>query len=248
MLRFLSRFWQTSVVGTFVAGLFFLLPVVVTIFIIIWLVDWLKAALGPGTFFGELITQSGQVILGREYEYIAFGLGVLITMLGIWTLGLIVRSQARKGLVNAFDSAINRVPLFRSIYKPVARIVRFASSEHAEEELAGMSVVRCSLSQLAGIETLALLTSADTYILDGKRMKLVYFPTSPVPMTGYLLFIPEDQVQSMPGMQVEQLMKIYISLGTLAPENMPAKYIARVERLEDLVKIIPDEALSRPVC
>jgi uncharacterized membrane protein len=242
MLRFLSRFWRTSVVGTFVAGLFFLLPIVVTIFIVVWLVDWLKAALGPGTFLGELITQSGKVLIGREYEYIAFALGVLITMLGVWMLGLIVRSQARKGLESAFDSAINRVPLFRSIYKPVARIVRFASSEHAGEELAGMSVVRCRFGALGGVETLALLASSDTYLFDGIRSKLVYFPTSPMPMTGYLLFVPEQQVLPVPGMQVEQLMKIYITLGTLAPENIPSKFLAPRDRVGDIVKAFVDES------
>lgn len=245
MLRFLSRFWRTSVVGTFVAGLFFLLPIVVTIFIILWLVDWLKAALGPGTFFGELITQSGKVIVGREYDYIAFGLGILITMLGVWLLGLIVRSQARKGLEDAFDAVIDRVPLFRSIYKPVARIVRFASSESAEEELKGMSVVRCRFGGLDGVETLALLTTAHTYLLDGRRCKLVYFPTSPMPMTGYLLFLPEAQVHAVPGMQVEQLMKIYITLGTLTPENVPASLLAPRDRVEDMIRSFTEETQAK---
>jgi len=245
MFGFLSRFWRTSLVGTFVTGMFFLLPVVLTIFIILWLVDWLKSALGPGTFFGELITQSGKVIVGRDYEYIAFGLGIFLTVFGVWTLGLIVRSQARKSVENAFDSAMDRVPLFRSIYKPVARIVRFASSEHSGDDLAGMSVVRCRLGDALGIETLALLTTADTYELDGVRRKLVYFPTSPVPMTGYLLFINEDQIRSVPGMQVEQLMKVYISLGALAPENIPESFLAKSTRLEDVVEIIRDETLKK---
>ncbi len=230
MFGFLSRFWRTSVVGTFLAGLFFLLPVVLTIFIILWLVRWIKDALGPGTFFGELILQSGKVLVGRDYEYIAYALGSLIAVLGIWTLGLFVRLQARKGLESAFDAAMDRVPLFRSIYKPVARIVRFASGEPNENELAGMSVVRCRLGGLGnggsgGVDTLALLASPQTYVLEGDKRKLVYFPTSPVPLSGYLLFLPEENVTPVPGMQVEQLMKIYISLGSLAPENMPAEFI-----------------------
>ena len=240
MFRFLSSFWRTSVVGTFVAGLFFLLPVVLTIFIFLWLVRWIKDALGPGTFFGELILQSGKVLVGREYEYIAFALGSLIAVIGIWTLGLFVRSQARKGLESAFDATMDRVPLFRSIYKPVARIVRFASGEQAEGELAGMSVVRCRLGSLGGADTLALLASPQTYVLDGENRKLVYFPTSPVPMTGYLLFLPEDSVKQMPGMQVEQLMKIYISLGALAPENMPPEFVAKPKNLKEVAKIVSE--------
>ena len=240
MFRFLSRFWHTSVVGTFLAGLFFLLPVVLTIFIIIWLVRWIKEALGPGTFFGELILQSGKVLVGREYEVVAFALGLLIAIIGIWILGLFVRTQARKGLESAFDAAMDRVPFFRSIYKPVARIVRFASGEQNENELAGMSVVRCRLGSLGGVDTLALLASPQTYELDGAKRKLVYFPTSPIPMSGYLLFMPEENITLVPGMQVEQLMKIYISLGALAPENMPAEFTSDPKNLDDLPEMIAD--------
>lgn len=242
MLKFLSRFWRTSVVGTFLAGLLFLLPVVLTIFIILWLVRWIKDALGPGTFFGELILQSGQVLVGREYEYIAFALGSLIAVVGIWTLGLFVRSQARKRLENAFDAAMDRVPFFRSIYKPVARIVRFASGDQADNELAGMSVVRCRLGGLDGVDTLALLASEQTYELDGDKRKLVYFPTSPIPMSGYLLFMPERNISHVQGMQVEQLMKIYVSLGALAPENMPAEFIAKTQDLSDILEIIAEKS------
>ncbi|MCF6198339.1 MAG: DUF502 domain-containing protein [Hyphomicrobiaceae bacterium] len=245
MFGFLSRFWRTSVVGTFLAGSFFLLPVVLTIFIIIWLVRWIKDALGPGTFFGELILQSGKVLVGRDYEYIAFALGLLIAVIGIWILGLFVRTQARKGLESAFDATMDRVPFFRTIYKPVARIVRFASGDPNAEELAGMSVVRCRLGGLDGVDTLALLASSQTYTLDGERRKLVYFPTSPIPMSGYLLFMPEKNITPVTGMQVDQLMKIYVSLGALAPENMPAEFIAAPQSIKDLATNVsektPDE-------
>ena len=246
MFRFISRFWQTSVVGTFVAGLFFLLPVVLTIFIIIWLVRWIKDALGPGTFFGELLLQSGKVLVGREYEVVAFALGSLIAIVGIWVLGLFVRTTARKGIESAFDAAMDRVPFFRSIYKPVARIVRFASGEQNENELAGMSVVRCRLGSLGGVDTLALLASPQTYELDGAARKLVYFPTSPIPMSGYLLFMPVENITPVPGMQVEQLMKIYISLGALAPENMPAEFISGPKNLDEIPDIIADLPVVEP--
>ncbi len=242
MFGFLSRFWRTSVVGTFLAGLVFLLPVVLTIFIIIWLMRWIKDAIGPGTFFGELILQSGKVLVGTDYEFIAFALGSLIALIGIWMLGLFVRLQARKGLENAFDAAMDRVPFFRAIYKPVARIVRFASGEQSESELAGMSVVRCRLGNMGGVDALALLASPQTYELEGEKRKLVYFPTSPVPMSGYLLFIPQENITPVPSMQVEQLMKIYISLGALAPENLPAEFIAETKSNKELATIINEQA------
>jgi len=35
-------------------------------------------------------------------------------------------------------------------------------------------------------------------------------------------------------------MKIYVSLGALAPENMPAEFIARPAKLEEVAKVVSD--------
>ena len=61
MLDWLSRFWRTSVIGSFLAGLLFLLPVVLTVFIAAYIVNFVRGAIGPGTVL-ELDRRVGEAI------------------------------------------------------------------------------------------------------------------------------------------------------------------------------------------
>ncbi|MBI4724118.1 MAG: DUF502 domain-containing protein [Rhodomicrobium sp.] len=127
MLNWLSRFWRTSVIGSFLAGLLFLLPIVLTIFIIAWIVNFIRGAMGPGTILGDLLTRGGNYLLGSNQDTLAFWLGVGVALIGIWLLGLIVKTRAKHIIQNYLDSLFARVPLIRSIYNPVSRVVRLAT-------------------------------------------------------------------------------------------------------------------------
>jgi len=220
MYKFFSRIWQAGVIRKFLAGLIFLLPVVLTVLIIQWLVKLLHDAMGPDTFLGNLMTVGGRFFVGGGYDIVAFWLGVLISLVGIWFIGVIVTWQAKKRIDRTFDAALTRVPLFRAIYKPVSRVVRLISGKNPEE-FSGMSVVMCRFGGENGVDILALLAAPETFSIGGKKRKMVYLPSSPIPMTGALVLVPEASVLPVPGMQAESLMKVYFSLGSMAPENIP---------------------------
>ena len=50
---------------------------------------------------------------------------------------------------------------------------------------------------------------------------MIYVPTAPVPMGGFLILVAAKDVAPVPGMEVDDLMKVYFSIGTLANEAMP---------------------------
>ncbi|MDX2265941.1 MAG: DUF502 domain-containing protein [Hyphomicrobiales bacterium] len=229
MVEFLSRFWRNSVIGTFFAGALFLLPVVVTFVIITWIVNLVRGQLGPDTFLGDLLTRLGIVIIGPEQNTYAFWLGLVIALIGIWFLGAIVKSQAKSIAQDAIDRIFARVPLIRSIYSPVARVVRLATNrDGGAGDFSGMTVVSCRFfGDEHGVDILALLASQEVYLMGGERRRLVYLPAAPIPMSGGLVFMPESDVFPVPDMKVDDLLKVYVSLGALAPETMPAGLIAR---------------------
>src|SRR5215468_5329075 len=76
MLNWISRFWRTSVIGSFLAGLLFLMPIVLTVFIAAYIVNFVRGAIGPGTVLGDLLTWGGTYILGPSQDTLAFWLGV----------------------------------------------------------------------------------------------------------------------------------------------------------------------------
>ncbi len=218
MRSILRGLWRTGVVGNLVTGSIVLLPLVLTILIIGWMVGAVAAVLGPGSWFGELLTSGGEAIVGPKRELIAFLIGVAIALAGIWLLGLLVRGQARRALDKTFDGLLARVPLFRAIYRPVSQVVRLFAGSNAD--LAAMSVVMCRLGGKAGADVPALLASREVYEVGGDRRLLVYLPTSPLPAWGGLVLVPEEAVIPVPDMDADGLIKLYFSFGVLASDVM----------------------------
>jgi uncharacterized membrane protein len=220
MSSILRKVWQTGIVGNFLAGLLVLLPLVLTIAIIGWIVGVVAAFLGPGTWFGDLLTSGGQAIIGQQRDLIAFVVGAAIALAGLWFLGLMVRIRARRAFDQTFDDMLGRVPLFRAIYRPVSQVVRVFAGSNAD--LSAMSVVMCRLGGEQGADVPALLASRDLYDVAGERRLLVYLPTSPLPAWGGLVLVPEACVIPIPNMDADALIKLYFSFGVLAPEVMPS--------------------------
>ncbi len=243
MLNWISRFWRTSVIGSFLAGLLFLLPIVLTIFIVAYIVGFVRGAIGPGTVLGDILTQGGNYILGRSQDTLAFWLGVAIALAGIWLLGLIVKTRAKSIIQKHLDRLFSRVPVIRSIYSPVSRVVRLATDRSgAPGDLSSMSVVSCRFFGAGdyGVDILALLASQQVYLIAGERRRLVYLPAAPLPMSGGLVFVSEAAITAVPDMKVDDLMKIYVSLGALAPEVVPKA------APEPSIPIAPGSPAQRP--
>jgi uncharacterized membrane protein len=220
MRSILRRVWSTGIVGNLLGGLLVLLPLVLTIVIIGWIVNIVAAILGPGSWFGDLLTSGGKALIGQKREVIAFVVGAGLALAGLWFLGLMVRVQARRALDETFDDIFGRVPLLRAIYRPVSQVVRMFAGSNAD--LATMSVVMCRLGGEHGADVPALLASKETYDVAGERRLLIYLPTSPLPAWGGLVLVPESCVIPVPTMDADGLIKLYLSFGVLAPEVMPA--------------------------
>jgi uncharacterized membrane protein len=219
MMTLLVSLWRKNVVTTFLAGLVVLLPVVLTILIIAWIVNFLRGQLGPGTFLGDILLRGGATITGPGYDTLAFFLGVLIALVGIWFLGVIARSQAQEGISRFIDRIFTQMPIIRTIYNPVSRVVRLTTDKSTD--FSGMSVVAC---RFAGLETdvLALLANPEVYVIGGERRRMVYLPAAPLPMSGGLLLVAESAIMPVPEMKVDDLLRVYFSLGALATDSMPA--------------------------
>jgi uncharacterized membrane protein len=225
MLSWISRFWRTSVIGSFLAGLLFLLPIVLTVSIVAWIVDFMRGAIGPGTVLGTLLTRGGSYLAGlSNQDTLAFWLGAGIALAGIWALGLIVKTGAKHIIQDYLDRLLTRVPFIRSIYNPVSRVVRLATDRGngAPGDLSSMSVVSCRFGGAGnGVDILSLLASQHVYNIAGERRRLVFIPAAPIPMSGGLVLVSESSVTPVPEMKVDDLLKIYVSLGALMPEAMP---------------------------
>ena len=116
---------------------------------------------------------------------------------------------------------MRRIPIAGSIYGAATQIVGLFEKKD-ESELKRMSVVYCVFGKENGTGILALLPTPERYPINGREYHIVYIPTSPIPMTGGLLFAPVESVQPV-AMSVESLMSVYLSMGVTAPQFLKDK-------------------------
>jgi uncharacterized membrane protein len=218
----IARMVPRGLLGTFFAGFLVLLPIIVTVLIISWLVGQVRYLFGPGSFFGDILVSAGSTIFGAGGDQLAFWIGMFIVLFGVWGIGLFVTLQARKTLSGIVDALFNRVPLLGAIYRPVAQVVRLLDTRGGGD-LEGMQVVTARLGGEASVDTLALRASQNIFTIGGEARSLIYVPTAPIPMGGFLLLVATKNVTPVPDMDLDDLMKVYFSIGALASESLPQR-------------------------
>lgn len=187
------------------------MPLVVTVFVVGWLVRLADAYIGPSSSFGRFVV----AVSGSNQKYAGYIVAYLVVICLTILLGFLVTRATVAGLRRQFDSMISRIPLFGKIYSAVGQVVALLGKKDQVglDRFGGIVQIR-----LGAFKMLALLTSSEPYVLnDGQEYLLVFIPNSPVPATGFNMLVPAEDVQRLE-MPVEDLAKLLMSLGLLAPQ------------------------------
>lgn len=221
MKRAVLWVFERGVVQTFLTGLFALLPLVLTITLMSFVANWLNEHIGPDSTAGQTLRGIGlKFVTNEAFATIAGWLLVIIT---IWLVGLVIRATAKLKLQQAFDGVMNHIPVVRSFYGPLTQVVDLFKKRDSNE-MKNMSVVFCTFGEQQGGGFLALRASQKTFHFRDRDCFIVYIPTSPVPMSGGIVFVPTEGVQEV-DMSFDELMQIYLSLGVVAASAIPKEYI-----------------------
>ena len=202
----------------FLAGVFAILPLVVTVLIVAWVAGFLKGLIGPTTFLGQAISQLGLAAEGSGNTLLAYVVGWAVVLGAIFVLGFFVEHGARRLYQGTVDRLLTRLPLLGGIYKTTKQLVGMMDKQQSSE-FEGMSVVYCLFGAASGAGVLALLVTPEVFQVGGRAFQIIMVPTAPVPFGGALLFVPKESVHPA-GMSVEGLMSIYVSMGVTAGKFM----------------------------
>jgi uncharacterized membrane protein len=209
--------WSRGILGTFAAGMFVILPFVLTIAIIGWIGSWVVDLIGPGSALGAALRNLGLWYVSDPV--VAEVAGWVIVLVGIWGLGVLVKSTTKARIDEGFDSVMGRIPFVRGVYRPVSQVVGLLRKD-GESDVKSMAVVYCWFGEERSGGFLALLVSPRVFHFEERRCHLIYIPATPLPMSGGLVFVPTEAVHAVP-MSVDDLMKVYLSLGVLADQIIP---------------------------
>lgn len=204
-----------------VAGLFAILPLIITLAVLSYLFNIVFSWLGPSSAFGRLVSRFAD----KRAEAILLYLATLfIIMLLIFIVGLFTRGTAGsrfgsiRGLVGGYfarqvTGLIKKVPFINTVYSSAEQVVDLFQ-QHDKDAVKSMSNV--VLARIANTHILGMLASSKPVLIDGVAHFYVYFPNTPVPATGFNYIIPCEDVIDI-DISVEELTRIYVSFGSLGP-------------------------------
>lgn len=197
--------------ANFLTGLVVIAPITLTLWLIWTAVGWIDSVMLP--FVPARYRPSAY--LGVDIPGLGVILFLVLTILAGWLAkGLIGRTFLGWG-----ESIVSRMPVVRSIYNGVKQIAEtvFAQSESSFDRACLVEYPR------KGIWAVAFISSTTRGELDAKiphdgRIVSVFLPTTPNPTSGFLLFVPAEDVMVL-DMSVEDAAKLVISAGLVYPDG-----------------------------
>lgn len=212
----------THLLRIFVTGLLAALPLAATIAIFWWTASFLIQWLGPTSSVGGALVRVGLSVTGSEV--VGYLIGIAFLALLIFVLGVVVTLGLERGVARLFQGLIQRIPLVGSVYDLVKRMVDIFAARD-DGGLKSMSAVWCHFGGppeegSERVAVLALLSTPEPVLIDGRPYVGVIVPTAPVPVGGGLLYLPQDWVRPA-AMGIEAVTSIYVSMGITSAQHLP---------------------------
>ena len=187
--------------GRFITGLFVVVPVGITIFILKFLFNFADGILG--SYLDSLLA----AFLDNHYHIP--GLGMLTGFIVIYLSGVLATNVIGTRILRWSDGILSRIPVVKSIYG--------SSKQFTQVFKEGKSSYRRAVFvewPRAGVRAVGFVTAEVER--DGEKLVVVYVPTMPNPTSGFALFFRESEVRDC-GMTVEEAVKFVVSGGAMVP-------------------------------
>jgi uncharacterized membrane protein len=183
-------------------GLVLLIPAGITYMILRYVVDFLDGILRPAiSGLARPFPGSGWIDLLPPVA------SILIALIVLYIAGLLAQNFIGRRTVLIVEGFVGRVPVLRAIYgtareatnllgglekRPYSRVV-FVTFPHARAKSIG-------------------LVTGTYNGASGQRYLMVFVPTTPTPMSGFLLFVEENEVEDT-DMSVDMALRMVVTAG-----------------------------------
>jgi uncharacterized membrane protein len=197
----------------FLAGVIIVAPISLTIYIVLAVIQ----------FFDAAVT----ALIPARYnpnQFLPFnlpGLGLVLVLSGLTLIGMLTANFLGRAVMRLGESIVNRMPVVRNLYSTLKQIFEtvFAQTSRSFREVVLVEYPR------RGIWVIGFVTGRTTGEVQESRPEdliNVFLPTTPNPTSGFLLFIPREDLITL-DMTIEQGIKMVISGGIVTPESFPAR-------------------------
>jgi uncharacterized membrane protein len=186
--------------GKFITGLFIVVPLGITLFILKFLFNFADGILG--SYLDSIFSA---FIVHREYHIP--GLGMLTGAVVIYLSGVLATNVMGTRILRWWDELLSRIPLVKSIYSSSKQLTQvFKEGKTSYRRAVFVEWPR------VGVRAVGFVTAEVER--DGEKLVVVYVPTMPNPTSGFALFFRECDIHES-GMTVEEAVKFVVSGGAV---------------------------------
>ena len=199
----------------FLAGLLVLTPLVLTV----WIVGWVVHLVDGNTrdFLKTLLGDAGTIwFSGKEVNVVPVGFGLLLVFVLTCFVGMVASNFVGKRIILLMDGLIRRVPGVSWIYN-VTHQVSHAFLNRNKDLFRQVIYVEYPRRGIYSIGFVTNYSLPGVKTTRGEDLRTVFIPTTPNPTSGYLLLIPESECVPCL-LSVEEAMKLIISGGVVIPD------------------------------
>jgi Uncharacterized conserved protein len=199
---FLTALWRN-----FLSGILVTAPIGVTVYIVWWLVttiDETVKSLLPARYYIEKILPLSIT-----------GFGIIVAFFIFTSIGAFAAGVLGRLLVRAGENLVNRMPLVRNLYGAVKQVFEavFLREKTSFQDVVLLEYPRqgtWSIGFVTGLTKGEIQTATKDDVLN------VFVPTTPNPTSGFLLFVPRQELKFL-SMTVEEGIKMVMSAGIITP-------------------------------
>jgi uncharacterized membrane protein len=188
-----------AVRNKFVAGLFILVPIAITVQSLWWLFVFVENLARP--------------VAARLTDYEIPGLGLITTLTIVLAVGLIFSAGPLKRLLDGLEEVLEHIPLFGLVYGTVKRVFEGFGNMRSSD-----AFKRFVLARLPGRTTPGFLTgSFSLERADGTTQSLctVYIPTNHLYVGDVVVLPAEDVIET--DISIEDGISLILSAGSSVP-------------------------------
>ena len=142
--------------------------------------------------------------------------GFLLAIVLVYMLGRLLASFVGRKTWQLFEHSVQRIPGFKQVYPYIKQVTDFLFGENKIE----FSRVVAVQYPRKGLWSLGMVTGAGLRKIsdDNQEYLTVFIPSSPTPVTGYIIHVKKQEVVDLP-ISMEEAFRFTVSGGVIVPDH-----------------------------
>ncbi len=212
------------------SGFLVLVPLAITVFVVKFLYDFTAGRIEPLT--SKLIAPLSRYVPEFAAPVVGAIVSILLLLVALYVTGYIATAVVGGRMIRLGEAILNRIPLVATVYSASKQIIETLLFKKGGSGFQDAVIVEFPYP---GVYCGGFLVGR-SQTADGEPYCRVFVPTAPNISVGLLqLFSPDKTYKTV--LTVEETVKMVVSCGLIAPDELTFKPLSQAESIEEIVVV-----------